>query len=884
MQDDESEEAGKGEQAQMLPRLVHRKGNCAKAPVVLLLIILGSFISLCITAWSLRKEILASFIIYSINRHISEKRGLAAQQVKRKLDSQKQQRLRLRYRRFLQQTQSSSQKLSPRKMAPTNISGATTPIITGIATPSTDAGSQKGKEVENPGELHRMPPPGSPLAKTFIGKDITAFLLWYNMITDSAKLPGPVKVTYFPAYCGSEVVAAEVETFSGYINQDWASLEEELKHEYRSGDSYHTRKGVAFLEKLASASYTSDQEIKSFIRVFAASATTCLASGKVTTFMINQLLLQGCGKTLAKKMTRKFQITNEDKLASINFSDLVREATSRVEPDEVITNLFGSRQPQKEEEGSTLRSQKTVGFVRTQEPASHSSPRNVSASSWTANDQSFPKRREQEETRPPPLNTERTWPKDIHGDTIMGDGPQASNDARIADLSDQLSAMRIMMLKVLPRDQHTGQNNQGTQRPPFAGFASNTYNREVRPPRQDQPTEETGFGSCWACREVHRGVWRDCDFIRDLEKRGLIHFDDNRQRVYGGPVGSNAPPARWQGTERVREMVLDAARPFSTASNPVLWQETPARASAVSVTCRPMGHESTQTAYVTHTMAQDSYRIPPRIAQRGEPIPTEDHAVLSEKAPIKRLQYELAGTKDDAAKKMIQNILDAQIVTDVKTVLASDEGMRKAFFNRLPLMVDPKLSAEARQVIVDDTRPAADPQILSRVSAIRGHVIGRRVDGTLITSDDFIKPCAYADITIGGHREFSLLDDGSESNLMSKEVALELGIPVGHHHGFAVAGIAGDAKCEGTAIDVPISFGVSTAKTHFLIVKDMACGILLGRPWSMAAGFARKEGNGFWSCTVQDEDTGHTTEFRAGFMTGEQVDARRRLMSNTKNV
>jgi len=163
------------------------------------------------------------------------------------------------------------------------------------------------------------------------------------MITDSAKLPGPVKVTYFPAYCGSEVVAAEVETFSGYINQDWASLEEELKHEYRSGDSYHTRKGVAFLEKLASASYTSDQEIKSFIRVFAASATTCLASGKVTTFMINQLLLQGCGKTLAKKMTRKFQITNEDKLASINFSDLVREATSRVEPDEVITNLFGSR-------------------------------------------------------------------------------------------------------------------------------------------------------------------------------------------------------------------------------------------------------------------------------------------------------------------------------------------------------------------------------------------------------------------------------------------------------------------------------------------------------------------------------------------------------------
>jgi hypothetical protein len=78
MQDDESEEAGKGEQAQMLPRLVHRKGNCAKAPVVLLLIILGSFISLCITAWSLRKEILASFIIYLINRYISEKRGLAA--------------------------------------------------------------------------------------------------------------------------------------------------------------------------------------------------------------------------------------------------------------------------------------------------------------------------------------------------------------------------------------------------------------------------------------------------------------------------------------------------------------------------------------------------------------------------------------------------------------------------------------------------------------------------------------------------------------------------------------------------------------------------------------------------------------------------------------
>jgi hypothetical protein len=40
------------------------------------------------------------------------------------------------------------------------------------------------------------------------------------MITDSAKLLGPVKVTYFPAYCRSEVVAVEVETFSGYINQD----------------------------------------------------------------------------------------------------------------------------------------------------------------------------------------------------------------------------------------------------------------------------------------------------------------------------------------------------------------------------------------------------------------------------------------------------------------------------------------------------------------------------------------------------------------------------------------------------------------------------------------------------------------------------------------
>jgi hypothetical protein len=62
-------------------------------------------------------------------------------------------------------------------MALTNISGVTILIITGIATPSTDTGSQKGKEVENPGELYRIPPPGSPLAKTFIGKDITVFLL-----------------------------------------------------------------------------------------------------------------------------------------------------------------------------------------------------------------------------------------------------------------------------------------------------------------------------------------------------------------------------------------------------------------------------------------------------------------------------------------------------------------------------------------------------------------------------------------------------------------------------------------------------------------------------------------------------------------------------------
>jgi len=73
-----------------------------------------------------------------------------------------------------------------------------------------------------------MPRPGQPGAPFFDNTNVTEFLRRWNIECEDFGLSDAQKCTRLPDYCTPKTKDG-VELFEGYLNNDWANLQDELK-------------------------------------------------------------------------------------------------------------------------------------------------------------------------------------------------------------------------------------------------------------------------------------------------------------------------------------------------------------------------------------------------------------------------------------------------------------------------------------------------------------------------------------------------------------------------------------------------------------------------------------------------------------------------------
>ena len=234
----------------------------------------------------------------------------------------------------------------------------------------------------------------------------------------------------------------------------------------------------------------------------------------------------------------------------------------------------------------------------------------------------------------------------------------------------------------------------------------------------------------------------------------------------------------------------------------------------------------------------------PHILRRGEPMIVDSEIAgdkPQEKQEPRRLAKELERQKGNANDIIFQAILNAPISLNVKTALAASNDIRKAFFQAINKGVsdDAPVSMQIRVEDVEDECDINRP--VDSVIACASRVL-TRPDGTDVKFSDFFAPCCYAEPQVGSAKVLCLLDEGSEVNLMGWEMALQCGLVVGPPLEIHLKGITGEIGDSGTALSVPVTFGMASTTSDFLIIEKLAAGVILGRPWARVAKFSKQEG------------------------------------------
>ena len=84
----------------------------------------------------------------------------------------------------------------------------------------------------------------------FDGYNVTAYLRKYNLMAADWGLVGRAKLDRFSAYCAISIIS-EVESLSGYENNDWDTFEASAKRYYFDKDPLQKEYQIPYLRSLA---------------------------------------------------------------------------------------------------------------------------------------------------------------------------------------------------------------------------------------------------------------------------------------------------------------------------------------------------------------------------------------------------------------------------------------------------------------------------------------------------------------------------------------------------------------------------------------------------------------------------------------------------------
>jgi hypothetical protein len=667
-----------------------------------------------------------------------------------------------------------------------------------------------------------MPMPGGPGISLFQGTDVTDFLEEWNVYADMAGLTDILRLKLFPKYC-APLIAQEIKM--SYEGVSWGDLQRGLKDDYKKTDYRKIRGGLTYLEQLANAKRSSDSdEIRRFMRGFVNHAHKAIATGITTDYNMSLLLFKGCGERVMKKTIRKLGIKEESDLVHKKLGDVVKEVSRVLDGDEVPEFLVGDRA-----KATALADDKHIAaMAKAQKDAERQT---LAIDHQEATDAS----------KSTPMGWQQQQEKAQKGDPI-------------SELTRQMEQLAIYMAHLTAPGIPASANASRSQRSGGSGEAS--------------------APCALKCDQDHREGWRYCPVLLDLLRNGLLHYTE-RGLLAGGPYGSGNPPIDMRGGVS-REKIIAEAMNFATGG--VL--EGLKKRYGGPVTVSEARHVTVHTAAGTQmgVSAAGASRSTPHgrwsdeMLLDGDSLPVKRPEKKDEPAQ-RRLQQELADMKDKANARLLRLIMEAQVSTDVKTLVAGNEPLRKAVFGRLPLEAARDIAAvhQAQRAEEVDDCEATVTEGVHQSWSYEGRIL-RNGAGEILKVSDFIEPCGYAYPSIYGKKTRCLLDGGSEGCLIDKALALSLPAAIGPNIGIYIKGIGGHQSVAGTLIDAPVTFGSSTSAVNFIVMESLEAGVILGRKWMAQAKFSSYEGeDGRMHCAVEDDETGGASKFIATHALGQDM-------------
>ena len=118
----------------------------------------------------------------------------------------------------------------------------------------------------------------------FDGSNVTAYLRKYNLMAADCGLVGRAKLDRFSAYCAISIIS-EVESLSGYENNDWDTFEASAKRYYFDKDPQPKEYQIPYLRSLAEKQKKKGSvDIKLYATQFKKIARVLVREGKLSPY------------------------------------------------------------------------------------------------------------------------------------------------------------------------------------------------------------------------------------------------------------------------------------------------------------------------------------------------------------------------------------------------------------------------------------------------------------------------------------------------------------------------------------------------------------------------------------------------------------------------
>jgi len=668
-----------------------------------------------------------------------------------------------------------------------------------------------------------MPRPGQPGSlDVFNGENISDYLESFNAECELYGVKAEQRALRFPHYCNPEIKDI-VTLLTGYEARDWDQLQVEIKKFYWQHD--HPKNTFTALNALIRRSH--ELTLSAFVLKFTAITNVLVTNGVMSAADRVIRLLEGLDEGMRIKVIKlctqkSWKITDQDSGESPKFDEIKKFLDDEAKTGERFAVY---------ERDHTMR-----GALGSDD--AKAIPQSAST-------------------------------------TAVGSPTPVPMDPAIRALTEQMEALTLLVKSSLSGIKPVASVPSTASAPtPVA----------VPAPRSDR------IPRCIWCDSREHSRRSDCALFMDALKTGNIKINENG-RVAFTSTGAEIPPAFGRGgMKSLYDVVYPAAAAPTQAATRAITFDDGSDDRVHGTRIATVGKDKDEWIDVTvdeKRPRDDGNRLPRNVRRRmnepavrpgtpiepaptaapgASPAPSTATMDMPDPKPKYRLQSELG--KSISVAEVGEKIMNAPIMLSIKEFLAVSPEMSGYIHEQ----------TRRKRIPVEDSSATAAAMASAATSATESEANTETATVANVCKPYYAIPSGRAVVVLNDKvRAESLLDDGSELNLMAEEVYKELGHPIDGNIRWRINGF--DSRVEeelderygvdrenvlGVLHNVIVDVGGIEVKQHIFVVRYLSAKLILGRPWGRSArAVFTNEDDGSYTVTIRSPDGMREVKFLA---------------------